>query len=139
MAQEKINSGGKKAIIAVVCLIVVAAAMFFIWRAVSPKAVKGGKHIVVEVTHGDGSDKEFQIDTDEEFLGKVLVDEGIVEDNQSDYGLYILTADGETADESKQEWWCITRDGQSVDTGADTTPVEDGARYELTLKVGYDY
>ncbi len=139
MAEEKINSGSKKAVIAAVCLVVVVAILFFVWRAVAPQGTEGGKHIVVEVVHGDGSSKEFPVDTDEEFLGKVLVDENIVEDNQSDYGLYILTADGETADDSKQEWWCITQDGQSLDTGADSTPVVDGAHYELTLKVGYDY
>ncbi len=139
MAEEKINSGSKKAVIALVCLAAVAAILFFVWRAVAPRGTEGAKHIVVEVIHGDGSSKEFSVDTDEEFLGKVLVNEHIVEDNQSDYGLYILTADGETADDSKQEWWCITQDGQSLDTGADSTPVVDGARYELTLTVGYDY
>ncbi len=139
MENEKKNTGSRKVMIAVVCLAIAVAALFFIWRAVAPKGTEGGKHIVVEVVHGDGSSKEFQVDTDEEFLGKVLVDKGIVEDNQTEYGLFILTADGEKADEGNQEWWCITQDGQSVDTGADSTPVVDGAHYELTLTVGYDY
>ena len=61
-----------------------------------------------------------------------------MEDNQSAYGLYILTADGETADEDNQEWWCITQGGEQLNTGADQTPIADGDRFELTLTVGYD-
>ena len=139
MASEKKSSGNQKAIIAALCLVVVAAVLFFVWRAAAPKGTEGGKHIVIEVVHGDGTSKEFPVDTDEEFLGRVLVNAGIVEDNQSDYGLYILTADGETADEGAQEWWCVTQDGESLNTGADSTPVVDGAHYELTLTVGYDF
>ena len=46
--------------------------------------------------------------------------------------------DGETADESKQEWWKLTKEGEMVNTGADVTPIADGEHYELTLTVGYD-
>ena len=62
----------------------------------------------------------------------------MVEDNQGPYGLYILTADGETAREAAQEWWRITRDGEAVNTGADSTPIAGGEHYELTFTVGYD-
>ncbi len=76
--------------------------------------------------------------TTQEYLAPALVEGGVVEDNQSAYGLYILTADGETADEGEQEWWCITKGGETVNTGADQTPISDGERYELTFTVGYD-
>ena len=45
--------------------------------------------------------------------------------------------DGETVDDANQEWWCLTKGGESVETGVDSTPVEDGATYEWTLMVGY--
>ena len=43
----------------------------------------------------------------------------------------------ETADESLQQWWCITREGEMLSTGADQTPITDGEQYELTLTEGY--
>ena len=43
----------------------------------------------------------------------------------------------ETADKSKEEWWCITKGGQAVMTGISTTPFADGDTFELTLTVGY--
>ena len=41
--------------------------------------------------------------------------------------------DGVTADAEKQEWWCITKNGEQLNTGADQTPIADGEHYELTL------
>ena len=88
--------------------------------------------------HGDGSNREFSLKTDEAYLGNALVEGKVVEDNQGAYGLYILTADGETANEDSQEWWQITKSGEKLNTGADSTPIEDGDHFELTLTVGYD-
>ena len=67
-----------------------------------------------------------------------VVEHGIMEENQSSYGLYILTADGETANEMKQEWWRLTKAGEELMTGADEVVIADGEHYELTLTVGYD-
>ena len=52
--------------------------------------------------------------------------------------MYILTADGETADEGAQEWWCITKGGAEVMYSASEQPIADGEHYELTLTVGYE-
>ncbi|MDE7244484.1 MAG: DUF4430 domain-containing protein [Oscillospiraceae bacterium] len=136
--QEKSRGSHKKIGIAVVCLAAVIVVLLLVWRTASPKGTAGEKQITVEVVHGDGSNKDFNLKTQEEYLGPVLVSEGVVEDNQSAYGLYILTADGETANEDNQEWWQVTRNGEKLNTGADSTPIADGEHYELTLTVGYD-
>jgi preprotein translocase subunit SecF len=130
--------GNKKALIAAIVLVVVAAILLAVWRFASPRGAAGGKQVTVQVVHRDGSTNDFPLRTQEEYLGPALVEGGVVEDNQSVYGLYILTADGETADEAAQEWWKITKSGEMVNTSADTTPIADGERYELTLTVGYD-
>ena len=127
-----------KAIVAVVALVVIVVGMFLAWRVLSPKGEAGSKTVVVEVVHGDGSTRDFNLKTDAAYLGEALVEGEVVVDNQGAYGLYILTADGETADESNQEWWQITKGGESLNTGADSTPIADGEHYELTLTVGYD-
>lgn len=137
MSEQKGANFNKKAIIGVVCVVILAAVLFFVWRATAPKGTAGSKNITVQVIHKDASAKDFKLSTDEEFLGRALVEGGVVEDNQSTYGLYILTADGETVDESNQEWWQITKNGESLMTGADETPIADGEQYELTLTVGW--
>jgi len=132
------HGGNRKLLIAAVCLLAAAAVLLAVWRLAAPKGSAGAKSILVQVVHKDGSSRDFPLHTDQEYLGGALVEGGVVEDNQGAYGLYILTADGETADEAAQEWWKLTRDGEMVNTGADATPVADGEHYELTLTVGYD-
>ena len=136
MSEQKRNYG--KIVTAAVCLAAAAAVLLLVWQLASPGGMAGEKRITVEVVHGDGSSRNFALTTAEEYLGQALVSGGVVEDNQGPYGLYILTADGETAREAAQEWWRITRDGEAVNTGADSTPIAGGEHYELTFTVGYD-
>ena len=126
-----------KIICAVVLLVVLAVAAFFIWKANAPAAQAGGKTVSVQVLHGDGSEKDFTIKTDAEFLRGALEQENLIKGTESDYGLFVTTVDGEEADDSKQQWWCVTKGGAQVNTGVDTTPIADGDTYELTLKTGY--
>ena len=136
MSEQKNSRRG--ILIGAVCLAAAAAVLLLVWRLAAPGGTAGHKEITVEVVHGDGSTRSFELSTQEAYLGPALVSGGVVADDQGPYGLYILTADGETAQESAQQWWKVTRDGEMVNTGADATPILDGERYELTLTVGYD-
>ena len=102
-----------------------------------PAASEGEKHITVTVIHGDQTENVFEFDTDAKYLGEVLESENLVDGESGEYGLFITTVDEETADDSKQQWWCITKGGEQVSTSADQTPVSDGDAFELTLKEGY--
>lgn len=127
----------KNTIIAAVVLILVVAVAGLLYMKFKPKTTEGEKKITVAVIHADESEKTFQYDTDAEYLGEVLVKEKLIEGEDGQYGLYILTVDGETADESKQQWWCIKKGGEMVNTSVDTTPIQDGDQFKLTLKEGY--
>ena len=68
---------------------------------------------------------------------KYCKSEKLVDGEDGEFGMFITTADGEQADDSKQQWWCITKAGEQVNTSADQRPVADGDEFELTLKEGY--
>ena len=85
----------------------------------------------------DESSKSYDISTDEEFLRNALEQENLIEGTESDYGLFVLTVDGYTVDDAKQEWWGFSKDGESLMTGVDDTPINDGDHFEITLMVGY--
>lgn len=127
----------RKIIISLAVLVIAIAALFGIYQFAKAPATAGEKSITVEVVHKDETVKNFEFDTSREFLGEALVDEALVEGENGAYGLFITTVDGETADDSKQEWWCITKEGGQVNTSADQTPISDGDKYELTLMIGY--
>lgn len=128
----------KKTLLAALALVVVAAGLLLVWRMTAPTGEAGRKTVTVQVVHSDGASRDFTLETEEACLGPALIAGGVVEDNQGPYGLYILTADGETAEESAQEWWKLTKGGEMVNTGVDATPIADGDAFELTLTVGYD-
>jgi len=127
----------KKTIIAVAVLLVLVIGAFLAWTFLRPTAVAGDKTVSVTVVHSDGSEKVFEIRTDSTNLRGALDKENIVSGTEGPYGLYILTADGETADEAQQQWWCVSKSGEDVMTGVDEVMIADGDRYELTFKTGW--
>lgn len=135
MKTEQKNT--KKSIISIVALLAAAALLFGIYRFTKDPVSEGAKSITVEVVHGDDTSKTFEYHTDREYLGEVFTDEDLVAGEEGAYGLFIQSVDGETADESNQEWWCITKDQEKLNTSADQTPIADGDKYELTLTIGY--
>ena len=61
----------------------------------------------------------------------------LIAGTDGEYGLYVLTVDGETVDEANQEWWGYTKGGEMVEYGVDMCPIADGEHYEFTLNVGW--
>ncbi len=95
------------------------------------------KTVTVDIVVDDQVQKSQEVVTDADNLGDMLQESGLAQGEQGAYGLFIQTVDGVTADEEKEEWWCVTKGGEAVQTGADSTPIADGDKFELTLKVGY--
>ena len=131
------QSSSKKILLSLAALLAVIAVLSGVYLFTRQATTAGSKTITVEVVHKDLSVKEFTYQTDREYLGEALSDEGLVSGEVGAYGMFITTVDGETADASNQEWWCITKNHEMLNTSADQTPIADGEQYELTLTVGY--
>lgn len=128
----------RKVLVGLMGLLVIIAIFMGSWYMTRTPLVDGDKVITLQVVHGDGTEKEFLIPTYARYLGEALLSqEGLLEGEQGAYGLYIRAVDGEWDDESQQKWWCLTKDGESVMTGVDLTPIADAEHYELTLMTGY--
>lgn len=115
------------------------AAAGFLYLKFRPETNSDTKEITVTVIHADKSEKNFTYKTNAGFLGDVLTENGLIKGEKGEYGLYITTVDGETADDAREQWWCILKGEESVNTAADKTPVQDGDCFRLILKEGYDY
>ena len=134
---EKTKKSQKPVIIAAIVFVVLLAAALVAWKMTAPKGTEGAKAYTFTVIDAEGEETVHKLTTDEEMLGDALMNEGLLEGEEGEYGLYVKSVDGITADESNQEWWCLTKGGEAVMTGVDSTPVEDGAAYEFTLTVGW--
>ena len=127
----------KKSIIAFALLLIFLAAAVTCWILFTPKAVAGEKTVTVDVTHKDGQTNTFVLQTDAEYLGAAMQAEGLLFGNDSPYGIYILTIDGETVNEDNQEWWGYTKSGEYVEYGVDSCVIADGDHYEFTFNIGW--
>lgn len=124
----------KKLVIAVIAVVAVIAILLGVYFATRPDPQAGTKAFTVVVVHGDGTSKEFQYKSSQEYLGRALVEVGLVEDNQGQYGLYIQEVDGERAVwEENQAWWGIYIGEESATTGADEIVLTDGGIYKLVF------
>lgn len=103
----------------------------------TPADAEAVKNLTITVVHGDGTKKEIAVSTEAENLRAALEPEGIIAGDESEFGLFVKTVDGETADDSKQQWWCVTKDGVMTETGVDGVMIADGESYEFTLTTGW--
>ena len=133
----------KKLIAGGVALIAVIAILLGVCLNNRQPTTSGSKTITVSVFDTVGSTEASNtatITTDEEYLRGALEqeDSGIsISGSESEYGLFVTTVDGVTADDSKQQWWCFTKGGEMLNTGVDSTPIADGDTFEITLTEGY--
>lgn len=136
MNTSKQKSWTKAALIfGLVCLALMLA--LWLWPKEDKPVLGPEKEMTVLVVHGDGTEVEKTFTTKTESLGAALEEQEIAQGEQGPYGLFIKTADGESIDASKEQWWCITKGGEPVMTGADLTAIAHGDRFELTFTQGY--
>lgn len=141
----------KKLLIALIALVAVAAVMVGIMLANQPTPSNPNpsvtttpsgvptyeKTITVTVVHKDQTTKEFTYQTNETYLGTVLVEEGLIQGDDSQYGLMIHTVDGEKADWSvDQSYWALYIGEEYATTGADTTPIHNGDSFKWVYTIG---
>lgn len=127
----------KKTIIIGLAVLLVIAILLGVYTVTRPETAAGSKTITVTVVHSDSSSKEFTYSTDEEFLGPVIIAEGLVQGEEGPYGLTIYTVDGEDAIwEENGAYWALYVGEEYATSGADTTPVYDGSSFKLEYTLG---
>jgi hypothetical protein len=95
----------------------------------------GAKTFTVEVTDGEGKVTTFTVKSDAKTVGEALLALNIIAGDESQYGLYVKTVNGITADYDKdQTWWGFYIDGTSASAGVDSTDIVDGSTYGFKVE-----
>ena len=91
----------------------------------------------VVVTDLDGKETTFEYSSNAASVGEALVAEGLIEGHETEYGLYIDTVNGITADwDADQTYWAFYINGEYATTGIDGTEIVADTTYGLTLTKG---
>ena len=90
------------------------------------------KTFTFTVVHNNGEEKSFTITSTKKTVGEALIDEGLIAGEDSQYGLYVKTVDGETLDyDTDGKYWAFYANGEYAMAGVDTTNIVDGAAYSF--------
>ena len=96
---------------------------------------EGSKTFTVEVTDGEGKVTAFTVKSDADTVGAALLALGVIAGEDSQYGLYVKTVNGITADYDKnQTWWGVYVDGVPASAGVDSTDLVDGSTYGFKVE-----
>ena len=96
---------------------------------------EGAHSFTLEITDADGKTITATIHTDAETVGEALSNLEIVQGEDSEFGLYIKTVNGITADyDVDQTYWAFYIDGEYAQTSVDMTAVNDGSVYKLAVE-----
>ena len=123
-------------IVAMIAL--VAAILALCVGCTTEKPQEGKKSVTVTVTYDDGSTKDFTYETEENYLGPLLRNEGLVAGHVDGDSFFIDAVDGLTADYSANEsWWKVLADGEQAFVGVDEIALKDGGVYALQYTIGF--
>lgn len=87
------------------------------------------------VVDKDGNEKAFEIHTDKTTVGDALLDVELIAGDTSEYGLYVKTVNGITADyDVDGTYWAFYINGEMAMSGVDTTDVVEGDTYSFKVE-----
>lgn len=92
---------------------------------------KGEKTLTVEVEVEDKT-VIFTVHTDKETVGEALQENGLIDGEEGEYGLYVKTVNGIVADyDVDQSYWAFLINGEYASTGVDGASITEGETYRL--------
>ena len=95
---------------------------------------EGATVFYFNVVDGDGNETKFEIRTDKTMVGEALLELGLIEGEQGDYGLYVKKVNGITAVyEEDGTYWAFYVGNSYGMTGVDMTDIEPVATYAFKV------
>lgn len=96
---------------------------------------EGSTQFGLTVTDKDGNETQFTIHTDKETVGEALLELNLIAGDEGEYGLYVKTVNGITADyDTDGVYWAFYVNGEYASTGVDSTPITEGESYALKVE-----
>ena len=126
----------------VICIMLIAAMAFTVTSCNKSQGDKVGTEFsfTFEFTEGKGEytetkDNTFLVKTNEKTVGDALYALGLIDGDEGDYGLYIKSVNGITADyDIDATYWAFYVDNAYAMTGASDTPIEEGKYYTFKIE-----
>lgn len=144
----------KKALSYILCMVLIAAVALFATGCGDRKSAseapvtsvnipvedgstvgKGETQFTFSVTDREGKETRMEILTDRKTVGDALLELGLIAGDNGQYGLYVKTVNGVTADYDKDGvYWAFYVNGEYASSGVDTTDIVAGNTYAFKVE-----
>lgn len=143
----------QRSLLHVVLSLILIAAMVFSFAACSPQAQadpgaqvttgdaapievgEGGLSFTFEVVGEDEAKTVYAVKTEEKTVGAALLALDLIAGDESEYGLYVKTVDGQTVDyDTDGKYWAFYVDGEYATAGVDATEITQGSTYTFQIE-----
>ena len=95
----------------------------------------GSTEFSLTVTDQEGSETSFEIHTDKETVGEALLELGLIDGEESEYGLYVKTVNGITVSYDEDGvYWAFYINGEYASSGVDSTKITEGDSYAFKVE-----
>ena len=96
---------------------------------------EGSKVFTFTVVDEAGAQTPFEIHTDQETVGAALAELGLIDGDEGEYGLYVKTVNGITADyDTDGKYWSFYINDEYAQTGVDATDITEGDSYSFKIE-----
>ena len=96
---------------------------------------EGATAFDLTVVDAEGAETFFTVNTDETTVGDALLALELFTGDESEYGLYVKTVNGITAEyEVDGTYWAFCINGEYATSGVDTTDIVPGSAYMLKVE-----
>lgn len=96
---------------------------------------EGQTTFLFTVVDKDGNETNFEIHTDKTIVGEALLDVDLIAGDESEFGLYVKTVNGITADyDVDKTYWAFYVNDEYAMSGVDTTTIEEGSSYSFKVE-----
>ncbi len=98
---------------------------------------EGSTQFDFTVTDQDGVETQFEVHTDKTIVGEALQELGLIDGDESEYGLFVKTVNGITADyDVDGVYWAFYINGEYAQEGVDSTEIKEGDSYAFKVEKG---
>ena len=128
----------KKAIAAaaIISLVALIGILYGAYIHFAPSAVAGEKHITITIQFPEEEEKQYELDTEAEYLREALESVAEISGEESEeFGFTLYYVDGVTADfNTDNAYWAIYVDGEYGMLILANKPVTDGGSYAIVYE-----
>ncbi len=106
--------------------------LFFLEKLSEPGVSADSVTFTFVAVDPDGKETSFEITTTKATVGEALQDQGLIDGEEGEYGLYIKTVNGITLDYNKDGmYWAFYENDQYALAGVDQTPIDPSVTYMI--------